>query len=156
MRALHAVFLWIAAGFGVGFVPRAPGTFGSLPALVFFLATAEAAWPQRIGLFALLFLVGWFVSEIAGRYWGHDHARIVIDEVAAQYFVWLAVPDITWPWLLAGFVLFRLFDVTKPPPARWFDDQKGGFHTMTDDFFAGVYAAATLLAIRFTLTAVYP
>jgi phosphatidylglycerophosphatase A len=76
---------------------------------------------------------------------------VVIDEVAGQMITFLARPDASWKWLLAGFLLFRLFDVLKPFPAGRAERLPGGWGIMTDDVVAGGYALAALLVLEIFL-----
>lgn len=139
----------IATFGGVGNLPRAPGTWGSLAALPF----AYLVWAQgmTLGIFVTLLIVivgSWAAhkyDELGGR---HDSQTIVIDEVAG-IFITTAVADFRWaPWI-AAFVLFRFFDIAKPFPVRWIDRRVGGgFGVVADDVAAGVYAAIALFACQ--------
>jgi phosphatidylglycerophosphatase A len=148
---------WLACGFGSGLTPVAQGTFGSLAALLPWLLLREL--PLWIYLVLLLvgFAIGVWACDIAGRILGvSDHRSLVWDEFIGQWvtLVPLLVPallpasDFHW-WMLAlGFFLFRLFDVWKPWPIRWFDRRvKGGFGVMVDDLVAGVFAAVVLALV---------
>ncbi|MDE1899192.1 MAG: phosphatidylglycerophosphatase A [Xanthomonadaceae bacterium] len=144
---------WIALGFGSGLVPRAPGTAGSLAALLPWLALRQLPWPQYLAVLLLAFALGVWACERAGRRIGlHDPGAFVIDEFVGQ---WVAlIPALLAPWwaVAAGFVLFRLFDIAKPWPVRWADRRVGGgLGVMLDDLLAGALAAlalALLLMIR--------
>lgn len=135
----------IASGLGVGLSPFAPGTLGSLWGVA--LSYAAFDWPPaaRAAVLVALIAVGIWSSEGAGRAWGHDHPRIVIDEVTGQYITLLAAPSPVW--FLWGFVLFRLADIVKPFPANVLDRKKGGVYTMADDGVAGVYGLLVLYLI---------
>ncbi|WP_235969523.1 phosphatidylglycerophosphatase A family protein [Anaeromyxobacter diazotrophicus] len=146
----------LAAWGPCGYVPLAPGTAGTLGAIPLF-------WALRglpLGLYLLttvaLTALASYAAAIAGRYWKVvDASPIVIDEVVG-YLVTLALFPRSWQWALAGFVLFRIFDVVKPWPARYFDRQvKNGFGVVMDDVFAGVWALAVLLAARLVLQAAF-
>lgn len=139
----------LATWFGIGLLPRAPGTWGSLAALPF-------AWFIRDGFGAVglavaaagLFIVGLWAASVYVRQAGEaDPGAVVIDEVAGQWLVLLAVPPD--PVLYgAGFVLFRITDIFKPWPASWIDRTvKGGFGVMLDDTAAALYAGAALYAL---------
>ncbi len=142
-----AVFL--ATGFGAGLLPVAPGTWGSLAAL-------PAAWmifetAGRAGLAAaavIAFAVGIWASGVCIRkYQTEDPAPVVIDEIAGQWLVLLAVTPDIFHYAL-GFALFRAADILKPWPASWADREvKGGLGVMLDDVFAAIYAGAALFAI---------
>jgi phosphatidylglycerophosphatase A len=142
---------WIASGFGAGLSPFAPGTAGSAVALIPWLALRELPWPVHVLALVAAFALGVWVSSIVVRRLGvSDPGVIVWDEFVGP---WLArVPLLAWPrgagWVLAGFVLFRVFDVWKPWPASWADrNVKGGFGVMLDDAFAGGWAAIVLAVL---------
>jgi len=209
--------LAIATACGVGYLPKAPGTFGSLVGILTAMATAlfflrphslrdllstrrltestlmdhnflvpgaeihNAALVlpvvSAIVLVLFLSLVGVWSAGRAAAYAGvHDPQQVVIDEVAGQHITLLlplipiAVPDLAarmdlstyaifsalsmlnWKYLLAGFVLFRLFDIWKPYPIRNLEKLPGGWGVMADDWLAGVYAAILLkVALHFGL-----
>jgi phosphatidylglycerophosphatase A len=139
----------IAFGFGAGLARFAPGTFGSL-----------AAWPvgwllggTHPGLFfsivAISFVVGVWACGVTGRHLGvHDHGSMVWDEFVAFLLV-LAILPRELGWQLAGFVVFRAFDIGKPPPIRWFERRyQGGFGVMFDDLLAAGYTLVVLALAR--------
>lgn len=140
---------WIACGFGAGLVPRAQGTFGSAVALIpWWFAWRHLPLPGYGLMLILALAVGvWACGESGRRIRYADHRALVWDEFVGQ---WLALlPALLAPWwaVVAGFVLFRLFDVWKPWPIRWLDRHiKGGAGVMLDDLAAGI-AAAIILAI---------
>ncbi|MFM2478244.1 phosphatidylglycerophosphatase A [Celerinatantimonas sp. MCCC 1A17872] len=132
----------MAVGFGSGLAPKAPGTFGSLAALP--LMVLLSWWLPLWGYLCFLivgFLVGIYSCHVASRAMGvHDHGGIVWDEFIGMGITMIAMP-ISWPSAIAGFILFRLFDITKPWPIRWLDKHvKGGFGIMIDDVLAGIMA----------------
>ena len=132
-------------GFGTGLAPKAPGTFGTLPA-VFIAGLLLGSGMSRLTL-ALwcipLFFIGIWICNRTERDLGvHDYGGIVWDEIVAMLFVLACVPQGLGSWALA-FALFRLFDAVKPPPIRWFDRQvSGGFGVMLDDAIAAVFSIA--------------
>jgi phosphatidylglycerophosphatase A len=136
----------LATWFGVGCLPGAPGTFGSLAALPFAWAIAHFLGPLALGIgIALVFLVGiWAADRYARQHGIVDPGAVVIDEVAGQWLTVLVVPPD--PALYAiGFGLFRAFDVIKPWPISLIDRKiKGGFGIMLDDLLAGALAAILL------------
>jgi phosphatidylglycerophosphatase A len=73
-----------------------------------------------------------------------DPPQVVIDEVVGQFLTLAAVPNASWKWLAAGFLLFRVFDIIKPSPARRAERLPGGWGIMTDDVIAGAYGAAVI------------
>lgn len=147
---------WLACGFGSGLTPVAQGTFGSLAALLPWLLLRQL--PLIAWLLVLLvgFVIGVWACDVAGRALGvDDHRSLVWDEFIGQWITLLPllVPALLpargfqWWMILAGFVLFRLFDVWKPWPIRWMDRQlKGGMGVMLDDVVAGTFAALVLAA----------
>ncbi|MGH9433719.1 MAG: phosphatidylglycerophosphatase A family protein [Terriglobia bacterium] len=144
----------IATCWPVGFLPIAPGTGGSAigVALVYGLSRLLAgSWHFRPALGALVvgvfFLGVWTAGESEAFFGIADPAHVVIDEVAGQMIAFLAGPHDGWPWLLAGFVLFRFFDVIKPFPARRAEHLRAGWGIMTDDVIAGVYAAVVMFLL---------
>jgi len=140
----------IAFGFGAGLMPKAPGTWGTLVAIPFyFLALRLGGTPAVLACALALFGVGVWAAAIAGRSLGvADHGGIVIDEIAAFVLV-LAFTPSGLLWLLLAFVLFRLFDIIKPWPIRYFDRTlKGGFGVMFDDLLAAIGAIAIVFLFR--------
>ena len=140
----------IAFGFGAGLMPRAPGTWGTLVAIPFyFLALRFGGTSAVLACALVLFVIGIWAAAIAGRSIGvADHGGIVIDEIAAFVLV-LAFTPSGLLWLLLAFALFRLFDIIKPWPIRYFDRTlKGGFGVMFDDLLAAVGAIAIVFLFR--------
>lgn len=143
----------VAFGFGLGLVPKAPGTAGTLLGVAAHLATFELPFAWRAALVAAAFLSGiWVCGASAKKLGVHDHGGIVWDEVAGYWLAMLAAPA-GWQGVVAGFLLFRLFDVWKPWPIRLADRRVGGgFGIMLDDALAGALTAAMLaLGGRFAL-----
>jgi phosphatidylglycerophosphatase A len=139
---------WIASGFGSGFSPFASGTVGSAVALIPWIALRDLEWPWYLVAIAVAFAIGvWSADRVIRVLRIEDPGVVVWDEFVGQWIALLplVVAPRGWPWIVAGFVLFRVFDVWKPWPASWADRSvKGGFGTMLDDVFAGVYAALGL------------
>ena len=137
---------FLALGFGSGLAPRAPGTFGTLLAWLLYPALS-APLSEGVFLFLVLgtFVAGIVACERAGKALGvHDHGAIVWDEMVAFWLV-LAFTPPTFLWQAWAFVLFRFFDIVKPPPIRWADSQlPGGFGVMADDLLAAGYALLVL------------
>lgn len=128
-----------------GYFPVAPGTIGSLAGLVVYLLVRWSQSPVvEIALIVLLFAVGVWAGTTAERYFGGiDPGPIVIDEVVGML-ITLAFIPVGLSGAVAGFVLFRLFDVVKPFPARQLERLHGGLGVMADDVMAAVYANVTL------------
>ena len=140
----------IAFGFGAGLMPKAPGTCGTLVAIPFyFLALRLGGTLAVLACASALFAVGIWAAAIAGRSLGvADHGGIVIDEIAAFVLVLAFTPSGSL-WLLLAFILFRLFDIIKPWPIRYFDRTlKGGFGVMFDDLLAAIGAIAIVFLFR--------
>ncbi len=148
---------WLACGFGSGLMPMAQGTSGSLAALLPWLLLRELSLWIYLVVLLVGFAIGVWACGIAGRALGvDDHRSLVWDEFIGQWVALmpLLVPALLpasgfrWWMLAAGFILFRLFDVWKPWPIRWFDRRvKGGLGVMIDDVIAGVFAAVLLVLI---------
>ena len=136
----------IATVGGIGWLPKAPGTWGSLAALVPGWLIVDLGGIQALaGCIIAVFLAGiWACDRYSNVTATHDAGACVIDEVVGQWIVLLVVP--LDPWLyVAAFAAFRLFDITKPWPASWADRAvPGGLGVMLDDVFAGIQGAAVI------------
>ena len=140
---------FIAAGFGTGDARIAPGTVASAAA-VLSGAVLLLVSPLAVAVAALLATVGGFVAVRRADIRG-DPGWVVIDEFAGQWIAMLALARPTMYGLLAAFVLFRIFDITKLGPVGWADRQHGAFGIMADDVIAGVIAALILGIARAVL-----
>jgi phosphatidylglycerophosphatase A len=148
---------FVALGFGTGLAPIAPGTAGTLLAVPLFQAFNAAFgpldnWPARLvflGVLAAFFAIGIWACGRTGRDLGvADHSCMNWDEVVAFMLVLLVTPEGV-AWQAFAFVLFRFFDVVKPPPIDYFDRTiKGGFGVMFDDVIAAFYALLVMAAAR--------
>jgi phosphatidylglycerophosphatase A len=136
---------FLAFGFGVGLAPIAPGTAGTLLAVPFVLALKALDDVMMWGVLAGLFVLGVWVCGQATRNLGvHDHGGIVFDEMLGYWLTVALVPS-GWPWLVAGFFLFRFFDILKPWPIGTLDRSvPGGFGIMVDDVLAAAYSMLIL------------
>lgn len=141
----------ISSGIFIGYVPLAPGTFGSLLAIVFYLFLPEYI-VNRIWIFLpVLYFLGVWTATHCEEFWGKDNRRIVIDEIVGM-FVTLVFLPVNVKILCLGFFLFRAFDIVKPPPIRFLERLPRGWGVMTDDLMAGVYTNLVLrLIIYFSL-----
>lgn len=145
----------LATFFGVGFLRPAPGTWGSVAGLLFWLAAAHWLHPSPVHLAQgtavaaiLVLLAGIPASALVAREAAtEDPSFVVADEVVGQWIALIAAGTHPWEWLLA-FLLFRAFDILKPPPARQFDRMHSGFGIMMDDVAAGIYAMAVVWLAR--------
>jgi phosphatidylglycerophosphatase A len=128
----------------VGFVPFAPGTFGSVVGLAAYAAvSATGSWLVEAMVLLAILAVGIWSADHVEREMGKDPGAVVIDEVAGML-VTLAFLDVSVIGALAGFFIFRLLDVIKPPPARRLEDLHGGPGIMLDDVMAGIYSNVAL------------
>lgn len=199
-RRKPRISLFIATACGLGYLPKAPGTWGSLAGLVLAmlpfwgsLAALSAITASRgqamslsftpngvdailctqIGLAIVVGAIGLFSSTAAAKFWGvNDPQRVVVDEVSGQHLtlllgcalpIWRSTPGfppnvglglitahsaLNWKYLLLGFILFRVFDIWKPFPARQAESLPGGWGIMADDWIAGIYAGLGLWIAR--------
>ena len=150
----RSLAVWIATGLGSGYFPLAPGTAGSALGLALVIAFRQTSLtPLWLGVslaaFAgLLFFVGVWSAGKAERVFGRvDPSQVVIDEVVGQIITFVATPRVTWTGLLAGFILFRVFDIVKPFPARGAERIPGGWGIMMDDLVAGLYSLLVLVIL---------
>jgi len=140
----------LAVGFGSGLAPVAPGTAGSIVAAVAYFGLGRLGWPAQVAAIVAVTLLGTIAAARAERVWGEDPGRVVVDEVAGQWLALVALPP-TWGWIVAGLLLFRLFDITKPPPCRRLEHLPDGLGVMADDLAAGIYARLLLLVAAWFL-----
>lgn len=148
---------FVALGFGSGLAPVAPGTVGTLLAFPLYQLMVAGlgpldTWPPRLaflGIVAVFFAIGVWACGRTGRDLGvSDHGSMNWDEVVAFLLVLLLTPE-GLGWQLSAFVLFRFFDVVKPPPIDYFDRTlKGGFGVMFDDLLAAFYALLAMAVAR--------
>ena len=140
----------------VGRELKAPGTWGSAIGLLFGLISASRLTPMVVFvLAALAFLSGVFLSSIAEReYQQHDPSIVIIDEVVGMWLIVASFPQfVDRPgWLLTAFLLFRFFDILKPPPLRLLERAPSGWGIMLDDLGAAAYTCLILeLASRWLI-----
>jgi phosphatidylglycerophosphatase A len=143
----------IASWFGSGFLPGAPGTWGSLAALPFawLIVVYAGKWPL-LAAAIILFPIGWIAAHFAIRDQSDDDPGwIVIDEVVGQWLTLCALPLNLFAYTI-GFALFRLFDIWKPWPIRTVERRcGGGFGIMIDDVLAAIYALIVIAIGRWLL-----
>ena len=139
---------WMAVGFGSGLSPIAPGTVGSLVALLPWLLLREMNVWFYLAAIVAMFVVGvWVCQWAVARLRIIDPSFVVWDEFVGQWIalIPLVVMPRPWLWIFGGFILFRIFDIWKPWPVSWADRTiKGGLGVMLDDLIAGLYAAIAL------------
>jgi len=140
----------IATWFGCGYAPKAPGTAGSLAALVVAIALhyfGLGRW-TLLALTALLIAPGiWSAGVVAKAANQPDPQIVVVDEVIGQWITLAGSATFNWKSCLAAFVLFRLLDMWKPAPARQFESFPGGWGIVADDVMAGVYGALGIFVL---------
>ena len=144
---------FIACGCGSGLTRWAPGTFGTLFAwITFALFRPPASDFQLLVLLAGAYLLGIWAIDVTGRALGDpDHGSIVWDEIVPFWLILLLTPN-TFLWQVGAFALFRYFDITKPQPARYFDEHvKNGFGVMADDLVAAGYTLLALAILKLVL-----
>jgi phosphatidylglycerophosphatase A len=131
----------LSSGLGVGYVPAAPGTFGTLWGVLLFYLTRHLPFPWYLAGTLLFFAFAVGVAHAAEKSLGaHDSSIIIIDEIVG-YLVTVVGFSFSWPIALAGFLLFRFFDILKPFPIRWADRRiPGGLGVVVDDVLAGIFA----------------
>jgi phosphatidylglycerophosphatase A len=148
---LRSPAVWLATGFGVGLLNCPPGTTGALlwgmP-----LAWAVGQLPGvgwQLLVIVLLIVVGIPICTAAGRALGgkKDNQAIVWDEIVTVPIVFLLVPLVSWKLAAVGFVLHRVMDITKPPPARQLERLPDGAGVMADDVMASIYACLALAGL---------
>ena len=155
--AFTTVTGFIALGFGSGLSPKAPGTMGSLAAMLLALPLQYLSDVSYGVVLVVAFGLGIYCCEkTSQRMAVQDPGAIVWDEIVAMWLVLAFVPA-HWAWWLCAFLLFRFFDIFKPWPIRWLDKNvKGGAGIMWDDGLAAVYAIALLLLAQRYLPASLP
>ncbi len=139
----------LAFGFGSGCAPKAPGTVGTLMAVVLYLPLMQLSTFWYGVMLLLASVSGVWICDRASRQLGvHDHPGIVWDEFAGYWLTMWMAPD-GWVWIIAGFALFRFFDIIKPWPIGWLDRRVGGgLGIMIDDILAGVFAWICLQSLH--------
>lgn len=144
MRIINYI---LATGLGTGFSPLAPGTAGSILAvLVLYFVPPFSPWLLLAILF-VLFWIGVYTGGELEKELGEDPSKVVIDEVVGMGISLLFVPH-DWRLFLIAFALFRLFDILKPPPIDQSQQLPGGLGIMIDDVLAGIYALAGVHILR--------
>ena len=143
----------IATGFYSGYLPKAPGTWGSLVGLLLFFLLHTLSLEIYLAVIASIFLLGTFAAGEAEKIMDHpDPGLVGIDEIVGMLITMIAIPA-TPLLMVLGFILFRIFDIWKPFPVNFFDQRfHGGLGIMLDDIMAGIYSLIILhVLIRFIL-----
>ncbi len=170
--------IFVATAGGLGRLPKAPGTWGSLLGVAFAAFNfwksgwtlrlapppANGSWKNlnphtnyfiwQLSIAIVVSVAGVWAAQRAAEYWGEkDPQKIVIDEVSGQSIAYLGLLTASpfpgyWKYLLLGFILFRVFDIWKPFPVRQAESLPGGWGIMADDWLAGIYAALILWGVH--------
>jgi phosphatidylglycerophosphatase A len=149
MKTRDRIATIIATWFGCGYAPVAPGTCGSLGALLPAILLARLGWrPLHFVALAIAALpvAVWSAHRTAKLLGQKDPGLVVVDEVVGQWIALGGAANLKWPVWLAAFALFRLMDIWKPAPVRQLERLPGGYGIVADDVMAGVYAALVLWA----------
>jgi len=155
---LTFIYKAFATGFGSGYSPFAPGTAGAIVGVIMLWFSHQFLFPNEVisyPVFLLLativfFFIGVVATNQLEHEWGKDPSKIVIDEIIGVWIGMLWLP-IEWPWILAAFVLFRFFDISKILGIRKMEALPGGWGVMMDDVLAGVYTLVVLQVAAFYL-----
>lgn len=145
MNAKTSVAAIIATGLGSGLSPKAPGTAGSLAALLLLWMVdsyfIDVSVPRLAIVLLVVFLIGYWSCAVVEPLWGHDPGKIVVDEFVGVWIPFLFVP-LQWESLVLAFGTFRFFDILKPLGVGYLDRHLDGpLSVMLDDVLAGIYAA---------------
>jgi phosphatidylglycerophosphatase A len=146
-----AIKLFSSALFS-GYSPIAPGTAGSIVAVALYFIPGFDSPPVISVITIFVFLLGIRTSLIMEKRYGHDPSEVTIDEVVGMWISLFLLPKKIFI-VFAAFIVFRVFDIVKPFPARKFDSMQGGFGIMMDDVIAGIYANI-LIRIALQITAI--
>lgn len=144
---------FFAFGFGSGLAPTGPGTVGTLAAVPFYLLLAQLSpLSYTLAVIASAVFGVWICGLASRQLQVHDHGGIVWDEFVGYWItMWMLPPD--WLWVVAGFFVFRVFDIAKPWPVGYLDRKvEGGLGIMVDDIMAGLMACATLHIARWLVS----
>lgn len=141
---------FIAFGFGSGAVPFAPGTFGTLMAIPFYLAMQSLSNALYLFWVTIITIASmWLCDKVTKEIHVHDHSGMCLDEIVGYLVTMYAAPH-GLIWIILGFALFRLFDIWKPWPIGYIDEHvSGGIGIILDDVLAGVYSFIVLQILAF-------
>ncbi|PSU32059.1 phosphatidylglycerophosphatase A [Photobacterium lutimaris] len=137
---------FLATGFGSGLSPVIPGTMGTVAAIPLYLLMVQLPFTAYLVITVAAAIIGITICQKTSDDMGvHDHGSIVWDEFVGFWITMAIAPVVSWQWVLAGFVLFRFFDMVKPWPISWLDKHvHGGLGIMVDDILAGFMAMIAL------------
>ncbi|MDX1302450.1 phosphatidylglycerophosphatase A [Photobacterium sp.] len=141
----------LATGFGSGLSPIVPGTVGTVASIPFYLLMVQLPFAAYLLITIIAAIIGITICQKTSDDMGvHDHGSIVWDEFVGFWITMAIAPVLSWQWVLAGFILFRFFDMVKPWPISWLDKHvHGGFGIMVDDILAGFMAMIALWGIGY-------
>lgn len=147
------IYKFFATGFYSGYLPAAPGTWGTLvAAVIYWFLGNMPLHVYVVTTIAFTFLAVWTADHAAKIFCDEDPSRVVIDEMAG-FFITMAFHRPTLIAIAAGFFIFRFFDIVKPPPLRWIERRfSGGAGIVLDDVAAGIYSNATLFIVMAILS----
>lgn len=149
LSKLHII---LSSFFFLGYIKIVPGTFGTLGAVILYYFIYSLSLPSYLGFIFLLFFIGLFSAKKSGEYYKfYDDRRIVIDEVVG-FLITMIWIDYSISNLIMGFILFRIYDITKPSPANSIDKKvRNAWGVMLDDVVAAAYANITLRLLVYLL-----
>jgi phosphatidylglycerophosphatase A len=143
---MNLLAIALATALGTGYVPMAPGTFGSAVGLLLWWLLPSAAVPQLAAI-VIVFALGSWSGSVAERHFNRtDPGPVVLDEVLGMQ-ITLFMNPVGWAGALIGFLLFRIADIIKPYPANRLEALHGGFGIMADDAMAAVYSNIALRVV---------
>ncbi len=146
----NKIAVWFATVFGIGYLPKAPGTWGSLFAFGLYLLFPNFNYGFLVfGLLILGSIIAVFICSEAEKKLGHDNGKIIIDELFGYFFAILFIPKSLLIGFL-GFLLFRIFDIFKPFPINKLQNLPKGWGVMADDILAGIFSNIILLAVYYS------
>jgi|OM-RGC.v1.021336193 phosphatidylglycerophosphatase A len=145
---LHPIHCF-SFGFGAGLLPKMPGTWGTIVTFLFFLPMMQLSSTSYLLVFAVLTVFSIYAADYTSKSLGeHDHSAIVCDEIVGYLLVLFFIPQ-NLICMLLSFVLFRLFDIVKPWPINFIDENiAGGLGIVVDDIAAALYAIAVFLLLQ--------
>jgi phosphatidylglycerophosphatase A len=138
----------IATFFCAGYAPKAPGTVGTIAAIPLYFILQRLSLSRYLLVVLILTFLGIFSSQKMEDIWGEDPSQVVIDEVVGLLITFVSRPR-SWKSILVGIILFRVFDIIKPPPVGFVDKNvPGGLGIMADDVVAGIISASFLALLK--------
>ena len=129
----------IGSGFFTGYIPYAPGTFGSMVALAIYLIPGFENPTILLTLISLFTIIGIYLGTKFEQVYGKDPAQCTIDEMVGMWVTLLFIPKYIW-YILFAFIIWRILDIVKPFPSNIAEKIKGGWGIMLDDIISGIYS----------------